>query len=183
MNEENKRTYSRVNTLLPFQVRRLHPEDRKELKSRVSRNTLVINATPPPPLQDEDLVDWLTMLNNKLDYLINLLSPQREGFVSMSFEPLNISGSGMRLNTSEPFNLGEILEIRMVLEAYPSKVLHLFGEVVRMEAMVSRPGTYSVGVRFVGMSDEVRNEIVKFDFKKHKEKLLKKKAPSAASGQ
>jgi hypothetical protein len=175
MKDENKRTYRRTTTLLPFQVRRLQPGDSKDLQSRVSRDSIVIDASPPPALDDESLLVWLNMLNNKLDYLIRLLSPDREDFVFMAFEPLNISGSGMRLNSTERFTLGDVLEIRIVLETCPSKVLYLFGEVVRMESLAARPGTYTVGIRFIGMNEEVCNEIVKFDFKKHREKLLKKK--------
>jgi hypothetical protein len=35
---------------------------------------------------------------------------------------------------------------------------------------------HTVGIKFLGMTDEVRNEILKFEFKKHGEKLLKKKS-------
>ena len=136
-------------------------------------DSIVIDATLPPPLEDERLVAWLNLLNNKMDYLISLFSPRREDFVSIPFEPLNLSGSGMRLNSTEQFDIGDMLEIRMVLQTYPAKVLQLYGEVVRIESVASRPGTYSVGVRFIGVSEEVRSEILKFDFRKHREKLLK----------
>lgn len=82
----------------------------------------------------------------------------------------------MRLNSTEHFNIGDMLEIRIVLQMYPAKVLQLYGEVVRMDASASRPNTHTVGIRFVGMTEEVRSEIVRFDFKKHREKLLRKKS-------
>lgn len=175
MKDKNKRIYPRINTLLPFQLRRLPPEDCLDLQSRVSRDAIVIDTAPPPPLDDERLIQWLYMLNNKLDYLINLFSPHREDFVSLSFEPLNISGSGMRLKSTEQFSIGDVLEIRIVLQSCPPEVLHIFGEVVRTEPLASHPGAYTVGIRFIGMNDEVRSEIVKFDFQKHQERLLKKK--------
>jgi hypothetical protein len=41
------------------------------------------------------------MLNVRLDYLIRQASPKREDVVFMTFEPLNISGSGMSLMAQE----------------------------------------------------------------------------------
>jgi hypothetical protein len=169
--EDNQRIYCRTNTILPLQVRRLPPGEGGELRCQVLRNMLVIN-TSPPPLEDERLNQWLQSLNAKLDYLLSLFVPQREGFVTMTFEPLNISGSGMRVHVRERFTIGEVLEIRLVLETFPSKVLHLFGEVVRVGLAADRTDYYTVGIKFLGVDEEVRKEILKFDFCGHREKVL-----------
>jgi c-di-GMP-binding flagellar brake protein YcgR len=109
--------------------------------------------------------------------LISLTVPQQEGFVSMNFEPLNISAGGMGLITQEPFEKGNILEIRMVLQAYPAKILQLYGEVIRIKPTPGKPKRYTVGVNFVNMDEHVRDEILKFDFKKHRERLITRKSP------
>jgi c-di-GMP-binding flagellar brake protein YcgR len=43
---------------------------------------------------------------------------------------------------------------------------------IRIEASPQKAGTYTVSVRFLGMNDDVRDEILKFDFKKHRKKLI-----------
>jgi len=172
MTTKNQRTYPRANTLLPFTARRLQPDESGELNCRVATDIIVIDDFPPPPLKDELLNLWLNMLNTKLDYLIRQASPKREDVVFMTFEPLNISGSGMSLMARESFNIGDILEIRMVLQTYPSKILFLYGETVRIEATPQKAESYTVSVKFRGMNDDVRNEILKFDFKKHRKKLI-----------
>jgi hypothetical protein len=172
MTTNNQRTYPRANTLLPFTVRRLQPDESGELNCRITTDIIVIDDSLPPPLKDERLNLWLNMLNVKLDYLIRQTSPKQEDVVFMTFEPLNISGSGMSLMAQESFNIGDILEIRMVLQTYPSKMLHLYGETVRIEATPQKAESYTVSVKFRGMNDDVRNEILKFDFKKHRKKLI-----------
>jgi len=112
------------------------------------------------------------MLNAKLDYLIRQASPKREDVVFMTFEPVNISGSGMSLMAHESFNIGDILEIRMVLQTYPAKILYLYGDIVRTEATPQKAERYIVSVKFRGMNDDVRNEIMKFDFKQHRKTLI-----------
>ena len=103
-------------------------------------------------------------------------APERGDFVSMKFEPLNISGSGMALVTQEPVNEGDVLEIRIVLQAYPAKILHLHGEVVHVHPMPGKAKRYSIGLKFLNITEDVRNEILKFDFRKHRERLIKIKS-------
>jgi hypothetical protein len=172
MTTKNQRTYPRANTLLPFTVRRLQPDESGELNCRITTDIIVIDDFLPPPLKDEPLNRWLNMLNAKLDYLIRQASSRQKDVVFMTFEPLNISGGGMSLVAHESFNIGDILEIRMVLQTYPSKILYLYGEIVRIEATPLNAGSYTVSVKFRGMNDDVCNEILKFDFKKHRKKLI-----------
>jgi hypothetical protein len=172
MPTKNQRTHPRANTLLPFTVRRLQPSEAGKLNCRVTKDIIVIDDFLPPPVKDELLNLWLNMLNVKLNYLIRQVSPKQEAVVSMTFEPLNISCGGMSLITNESFNIGDILEIRMVLQTYPAKILYLYGDIVRTESTPQKPERYVVSVKFRGMNDDVRNEIMKFDFKKHRKKLI-----------
>jgi Tfp pilus assembly protein PilZ len=172
MKRKDHRSDERTNTLLPLQVRRLLSGQCEGLDCRLTVGGLVFEDILPPAVEDERLCKWLNMLNTKLDYLISLTVPEREGFVSMNFEPLNLSAGGMGLMTQEPFDKGDNLEIRMVLQAYPAKILHLYGEVIRCKPAPGKPKRYTVGVKFVHMDEHIRNEILKFDFKKHRERLI-----------
>jgi hypothetical protein len=178
MKIENKRNYPRVNTLLPFGTRHLDLEKDERLQCRVSKGGIVIDETAPLPVQDERMNAWFNMLNAKLDYLIRLAPAQYEIGSSIASEPVNISGSGMMMITSDSFQIGDIMEIKMVLHVYPANVLYLYGEVIRIEETPYRPDVHTVGMKFIGMTEEVRNEILKFEFKKHGEILLKKKSMS-----
>jgi hypothetical protein len=172
MTAENQRSYPRANTLLPFAVRRLRPDESHEPLCRIATDVIVIDDSRPPVLKDESLNLWLNMLNAKLDYLIRQATAQREPVVFMTFEPVNISAGGMSLVSDERFGVGDILEIRIVLEAYPSKILYLYGELVRVEAAPRKSGGYTASMKFLGMNDDVRDEILRFDFKKHRKRLI-----------
>jgi len=86
----------------------------------------------------------------------------------------------MGLIAQELFDKGDILEIKLVLQAYPAKILQLYGEVVRCKPVPGKPKRYTVGVKFVHMDEHIRNEILKFDFKKHRERLIARKDPGKA---
>jgi hypothetical protein len=179
MKIENKRNYPRVNTLLPFGARRLDLKKDTGLQCRVSRGGIVIDDTTPLPVEDERMDAWLNMLNTKLDYLIRMAPSQHEIGSSITFEPVNVSGSGMMMITADNFQIGDIVEIKMILQAYPAKVLYLYGKVIRVNGTPHIPDRHTVGITFLGMTEEVRNEILKFEFTKQAEKLLKKKRASA----
>lgn len=169
--KENKRLYSRASTLLPFTVRRC-PDQRKDMTCRLVTDVTIIDDTLPPRVDDDRLNLWLTMLNNKLEYLLSINPQKQENAVPMAFSPLNISGSGISLLTKEPLNRGDVLEIRIVLQTYPPKILYLYGEVVRVDIIPREIETFIVGVKFLGMNDEVLQEITSFDYKLHRERLM-----------
>ena len=129
----NKRAFPRMSTVMPLEVRRLLLTEMEDRTCRISTDLIVIDDAPLPPVENERLNLWLNMINTKLDYLIRMTPSKKEVVVSVGIEPLNISGNGMSLATKEEFSIGDVLEIRIVLQTYPSKILHLYGEVVRVD--------------------------------------------------
>ncbi|MEW6333079.1 MAG: PilZ domain-containing protein [Thermodesulfobacteriota bacterium] len=172
MTARNKRVYARASTLLPAKVRRLRPAEREGLACRIVTGGIVIDDAPPPRVDDEKLQMWLSMLNAKLDYLIRLAPARQEEAVHAKIEPLNLSAGGMSLVTDEHFTPGERVEIRIVMQAYPPKVLYLYGEVLRIDAVPEKPGMHLLGIQFEGMSEEVRAEILRFDFRAHRQRMM-----------
>lgn len=169
--KKNKRNYGRIDTALPFQARQIEVDNRSELQCRLSRRETVLDNAAPPEIEDERLNIWFNIINAKLDYLISRNPPQQADSVFMAFEPLNVSGSGMMIETAEEYRKGDILEIKMVLQSYPAKVLYLYGEVVRIQDNPRHPDMKNVGLNFLNLTEEVRNEIMRFDFKKHRDRL------------
>lgn len=168
MRVQNSREYSRVNTYLPLEARLVPSEERAALNARVLKAGIVIDTAKPPEVDDKVLSEWLNVLNDKMDSIIEILSSGRESMSRMTFEPLNISANGMRITCCSNYDIGDVLEIKIALPMRPYKILYLYGEVIRIEPNLDR---FNVAVKFIGMNEEVRNELLKFDFKKHREVL------------
>ena len=169
LGKKNERRFSRVNTYLPFAVRLVPLKERKLVKSRIAKSSLVVDFTMSPPVNEPVLAEWLLKLNNKLDTIIHLLSPETKGFLPINFRIMNISGNGMRFTSKNTYKIGDFLEIQMVLYPYPYQVIYLYWKVVRLE-----PGdsdNYSIAIEFTHLDEDVRQEVMNFDFKKHREKL------------
>ena len=169
---EDKREYARVTAYLPFEVRLVPPEERQVRRPRISGVAVLSAFAKPPEPEDKLLAQWLNMLNAKLDSIISSLSVEREGFSSLTYQMLNISGNGMGFKSSEKYDKGDFLEIKMLLYMYPHVALYVYGDVVKSE---QEDEHFNTAVRFTEMSDDIRDEIVKFVFRRQREILSAKR--------
>ena len=168
MEKQDSRRYSRVNTYLPLEARLIPSEETDNLIAHVSKVGIVIDEVTPHELEDKVLGEWLKMLNDKMDSILEMLSSERQDTSHITLEPLNISAGGMRIRSPRSYDIGSVMEIKIVLPMRPYKILYLYGKVVRVE---DTPNFFNVAVKFIGMNDEVEEELLRFDFKKHREML------------
>lgn len=162
------REFSRVDAHIPLEIYRVPPDKREGIRSKISGEAFPAEMRALPDLDDKLLTDWLKMLNAKLDALIGMLVLQREGFCSLSLADVNISGGGMSFTSRERYGIGEVLELKMMLPLLPPIALHAYGEVVKEELLADG---CRCAVKFIAMEEEIRDEIVKFVFKRQRDIL------------
>ena len=168
----NYREYSRVDAYLPIHVRKVPAEERDHVRCRFPGQSILPEFAKPPEVEDKILSDWLIMLNTKLEYIINTLQLNREGFSAMPFQYINISGGGMSFGYADPIDPGELLEIKTVLYMMHPVSVYLYGEVISSK---QRKSDYRTSVRFVHIDEPVRDEIVRFVFERQREMIRKKR--------
>jgi hypothetical protein len=169
---QDAREYARVTASLPLEVRLIPSEEREVHISRISGGAVLSDFTKPPELDDKLLAQWFNMLNVKLDSIINSLSVEREGFGSLIFQIVTISGSGMGFESKKKYNKGDILEIKILLYMYPHVTFCVYGDVVNSE---QDGDSFKTSVKYTQMSDDIRDEIIKFVFQRQRELLSAKR--------
>jgi hypothetical protein len=167
----NRREYPRVDTHLPFAVRLVPPEERDSIWCRRSGNT-IFELSSMEETEDKALLNWLKMLNVKLDLILSMLTLHNEGFCSLPMKPVIISGGGMCFPTKEKFDMGDLLEIKVMIPLQQPMALYIYGEVIQAQ---EQPDGYETGVKFVGMDDEIREEIVNFVFQRERQILRERR--------
>ena len=168
-----EREYSRVDTYLSLQVSLVPPEARTNLRSCCSHEFFGVAFPPLPDIEDQALAQCLQIISGKLDAVLKALSLQGEGVQARQVSPVNISGGGLRFSSSEPFLVGDVIEIKLVLPTHPDTVFYVYGDVVRSEPM-SCEGN-NVSVNFTVIDEDIRSKIVKFVFEKQREQLRNKR--------
>lgn len=167
------REYSRVDAYVSLQVSPVSPESGDTLRSCASHEFLGVTFPPLPDIEDAALAQCLQIVNAKLDAILRNLSLQREGVEAQQASPVNISGGGLRFYTPEPFAVGDLLKIKLVLPTHADTVFYIYGQVVRCEP--STCDGHKVSVNFTVIDEDIRAKIVKFVFEKQREQLRNKR--------
>ncbi|HIJ59602.1 MAG TPA: PilZ domain-containing protein [Nitrospirae bacterium] len=166
------RDYSRVDAEIPFDIRLINSEESRTVRSKIATDTNITYWTPPREHDDKVLADWLMMINDKLDSILMLLTFHKEGFSTLPYKKVNISGGGMSFYWNCNFPLKSVLELKMLLPIFPPVAMYVYGEVVLSE---SKEGGWFTAVKFINIEEDIRDEIVKFVFKKQRELLREKR--------
>ncbi len=169
----SEREFSRVDTCVPFEFSLVPPEEISNIRSRVSMEPPVISGRMPD-LDDEALATWFKTINSKLDAILNQIMFQQQGFSNMKMRPLNISGGGMSFSSDQGYKIGDVLEVRMMLNMFQPVALYLYGKVVKTGS-AGPDSKFDTAIRFVEIADEVANAIVRFVFEVQREQLRKRK--------
>lgn len=164
----NRREYTRVDAYIPLEYRRISDEQHEPLKSRISGEVMLANFNIMPPLENHSQMEYLNILNQKLDTIIQMMALQSEGFHSLSFKFVSLSGSGMQFSSQQFFSLGDILEFKMILTLYEPAAIYVYGEVVRVGRQSSG---YFVNVRFTEIADTIQDKIINFIFEMERKML------------
>lgn len=168
----NKREYSRVSVFIPIEIRLLPLEEHHRVKSRLSGDALLAGFKKLPSIEDQCTAEWLSLLSNKLDTIIRMMTFDHEGFFSLPYMSVNISGGGMSFDSPTAYNPGDILEIKTLLNTPRPIALYLYGEVVNVER---HEDIHAICTQFVMIDDMLRDEIIRFVFEKEREILREKR--------
>jgi hypothetical protein len=169
---ENRREYSRVDVYIPLGCRLLEKEEHGLVESRLSADVMLADFKLMPPLANHPQFESLNLLNKKLDMIIKMVGLQCEGFHSLPFKFVSISGNGMKFSSQQRYSLGDILECKMILTLQQSTAIYTYGEVVRVG---SQGNSYFINVRFIAIDHKIRDKIVRFIFETEREMIRQRK--------
>lgn len=167
---EDRRSYFRIDDSLPVKAKKVNkrPSASRFLSVLPARQNFGLPLDMD--IKEDAIMSMLQEINQKLDYLINHLIIKQEGIPVDECQEVNLSASGMRVEIEEEVDIGDIVEIKMVLPSFPPVAIQTFGEVVRVHK-IERDGKvlYEVGLKFAQMTEEVREEIIQYTLKRQRE--------------
>ncbi|MFP4037181.1 MAG: PilZ domain-containing protein [Desulfobacteraceae bacterium] len=175
MDEENRREFYRACLLIPARVERLDSEA-EELVSKGLGRALLLKGVAPGPVEEllehatpgtdqECLLRCMQLINNKLDFLIErLLHPEGQPPEPL-VDIIELSGSGLKFQTKEVFEPGEILRLGLIIPESFQYRMELVAEVLRCDS--SRAGRV-VAARIAAIEEENRDAIIKAVFRKQR---------------
>lgn len=173
---EKSRQYFRVDDAFPVDLRKI--EDTIPVKrSRVflgypaEREETEVEA--PDETISPRLWKLLTDINTKLSLILEKLQFDEEGFINAEVRHVNVSASGIKFRIDEKVEVGDTVEIKMLLPTCPPTGIITYGSVVKSRDLGD--GQYEVALHFTDIEDEVRDEIIQYTLKRQRELIRKQR--------
>jgi hypothetical protein len=169
---ENRRAFSRADIYVPLEFRLVPEEEREFVKSRISEEPFLVDFHRAPLPENHPQAEWINLLDAKLERIIRMLSLQSTNSHSLPFKYVTISGSGMSFSSQQIYNLGDLLEIRIMLTWNRPAAFYLYGKVVKTRRQTSG---YFISVSFQMIDEAIRERIIRFVFEVEREMLRERR--------
>lgn len=172
---EKSRQYFRVDDAFPIEIRKI--ENVPLRRSRIflgypfEREEAEVEA--PDETISPKLWKLLTDINTKLSLILEKLQFDAEGFIKAEIRHVNVSASGIKFRIDEKVDVGDTVEIKMLLPTCPPTGIITYGNVVRVKEIGN--GQYEVALHFTDIEDEVRDEIIQYTLKRQRELIRRQR--------
>ncbi len=169
-----KRGYFRVDDVFPVAHRKVDDNDLRRI-CRIFSGFGVETEEMEVPDETINPKLWkmLTDINAKLTMIIERQNLEKEGLSRVESRPVNISASGIRFALPNRFNIGDILELKMLLPVYPPMGVLVHGTVVRVEELDN--GNFRISLNFDDLAEEVRDTIIQYTLKRQRELIRRER--------
>lgn len=127
--------------------------------------------------RDPEMFEYLKILDNKINLIVQSLSPRQEDFSEQDKREVNLSAAGVAFTNDVALPVDTLLELRMVLTSCLA-VIVAYGRVAQCKD-ISQDNTehpYAVCVEYVNMKEEDRELLIKHVIKKQMQQLRDKNA-------
>lgn len=172
----HRRKHIRVDNILNVDYKKISQENYIKYKDKpiIIYKNIFGEPFKTPEIEEVNLkllYELIYQTNLKMDRILDILEDGRtEKYAVSENENVNISGAGIRFVADQAFSIGDIIALRIFLPLATQTQIHVLGE-VRKVIESERKGKYFIAVKFVELSEDDREMIIKYVFKRQREIL------------
>lgn len=128
--------------------------------------------------QQEMVLRFLAEIDRKLDAVLSLLQTEtlvrefpHEGHV------VELGGNSLRFECDKELEQGSPVEILVMLEEYPLRIVSILAEVAQKESACALPcmHAWSYALRFLSISEDDREAVIRFVFGEERKRIRRQK--------
>jgi c-di-GMP-binding flagellar brake protein YcgR len=121
---------------------------------------------------NSDIADCLKLMNDKIDLIARSVLLQETDFSAENTREVNISATGLAFACEEALNVGDILEVKMLLPSCMAIVV-TYGKVVYCKMSHTDNSVYPhiVGLDYVNMKEQDRELLIKHVVKRQMQQI------------
>ncbi len=166
---EADRKFSKVDAKIHIGSRLLSDSEAQSVQSRLGGLETSKREFPAPPtIKDPLLNEYLSLLNAKMDTILEKLSAETKTSSTLRSRPVNISAGEIMFPSDIEYKVGNKIEIQMILPMKKPISLIVAGAVIK----ASGPLTTAT---FINIEENIRQQIADFVFYREREILMSEK--------
>jgi len=129
----------------------------------------------------EKFLNQFSLLNKKFHFFQKIMSNTEDvDLLNRRPTKVNMSGSGIKFKSCECFQVGDLLDVKIILPSYPFFIIQAVGLAVRVEKMSKqksplKESSNDVVVKFLAISEENRESIIRCIFTWQRKALRERK--------
>jgi len=177
---ESGRQDFRIDDVIPVSDKRLTPEQFQLCKGKVgvrSRQNGMLQQMVGRDIfsgqehasVNADVAAALEALDAKLNYLIGVNMLNDASHSDMQERPVNLSITGISFVSDVAYQVGDYIQVNLMLPSFPPSILELVGTVMRASRMDD--GRVSIGTCFYYRCDDEEDTVSKYVFRRHREMI------------
>ncbi len=172
---EKSRQYFRVDDAFPVDIKKINdiPLKRSRVFLGYPAERIEAEVEAPDETISPKLWKLLNDINTKLSLILEKLQFDEEGFLRAEVRHVNVSASGIKFKVDDKVNVGDTVEVKMLLPTCPPTGIITYGTVVRTKDLGN--GQYEVALHFTDIEDEVRDEIIQYTLKRQRELIRRQR--------
>ena len=183
LGEDDRRDFFRITETLRLESRPISSTEAAALTNSLTTDrTLSGNLSSHSRRRTrmrDDTYEYLQSIDRKLDLIINLLTSAGSQFESQHLR-VDVSGSGLRFESSVSFEVGTFLDLRIGVISSSYGDVRAVGEVVRSRVIDEERRVWEVAVRFVAISEVDRDRLVHHIFSSQRQQMHEMRKPVAS---
>lgn len=178
-----QRKHYRIDDILPIITRRVENHEVDTVLSRVVcgfpifKSNLFITKSEIEP----DSVIWslLVEMNEKLNFIIQRLNLQSEGFELAQNRQVSLSEGSIDCTIPERYDLDDVIEVKLVLNALQYTALVLYGRVARIQELTGKEyKEYKVSIVFMELEEGIKELLCQYMLQRQRDRLKKRSTSS-----
>jgi hypothetical protein len=160
------REYFRVQDAMPVVTRKVAKEEEQYgIRSRIMPGFSIYQYAEAPAFEgeastDPKLMNLLVEINTKLNLILQKLNIDSEGLNKAENKKVDLSEGGIRLNSRIKYDVGDLIEVKLLLSSLPYIGMILYGHVSRVKDVNAKE--YEIVIVFLELEDDVREMLWKY---------------------
>ena len=164
----NSRESFRVDDVISMVVRKVSENEQLNVSRLIPFfDAGVVDAESPDRDVNPKLWQMIVNIHAMLGMVLERLDLDTAGFLRSEKKHVNMSANGLRFRTRDRYEVGDELEIKMLLPARPPFGILVYGSIIRADDVGG--GEYEIALQFIDLSDDLREEIIQYSLMRQRE--------------